>query len=187
MELRFQFWTSRGFALLDVNYRGSTGYGRPYRDALRDTWGIYDVDDCVFGAQYLVDQGIVDEERLAVRGGSASGMVVRNNLFVPLIVSSKVEINAFISILGIIIGGAIGGISGMFLAIPLIAILKVVFDRIKPLEPWGYLFGDDLPKTYSWHRLRLPRYDHENMETTLEIGNDATKPKPLFTETTSQP
>jgi len=73
LQLTFQFWTSRGFAVLDVNYRGSTGYGRPYRDALQDTWGIYDVDDCVNGAQYLVEKGVVDGERLAVRGGSASG------------------------------------------------------------------------------------------------------------------
>lgn len=72
-QMSFQFWTSRGFGFLDVNYRGSTGYGRPYRDALQDTWGIYDVDDCVFGAQYLVEQGLVDGNRLAVRGGSASG------------------------------------------------------------------------------------------------------------------
>ncbi|RZJ71036.1 AI-2E family transporter [Flavobacterium sp.] len=107
-----------------------------------------------------------------------------NNLLVPLIVSSKVEINAFISIVGIIIGGAIGGISGMFLAIPLIAILKVIFDRIKPLEPWGYLFGDDLPKTYSWHKLRLPRYgyDSDTMEATAAIDSSK-KPKPIFTET----
>ena len=73
LQLAFQFWTSRGFAVLDVNYRGSTGYGRPYRDALQDTWGIYDVDDCVYGAQYLVGKGVVDGQRLAVRGGSASG------------------------------------------------------------------------------------------------------------------
>jgi dipeptidyl aminopeptidase/acylaminoacyl peptidase len=73
MNLGYQFWTSRGFAFLDVNYRGSTGYGRPYRDALQDTWGIYDVDDCVYGARYLVDKGVVDGNRLAVRGGSASG------------------------------------------------------------------------------------------------------------------
>lgn len=71
--LGFQFWTSRGFAVLDVNYRGSTGYGRPYRDALQGTWGEYDVDDCVSGAQYLVEQGLVDGNRLAIRGGSASG------------------------------------------------------------------------------------------------------------------
>jgi dipeptidyl aminopeptidase/acylaminoacyl peptidase len=73
--LGFQFWTSRGFAVLDVNYRGSTGYGRPYRDALQGTWGIYDVDDCVYGARYLVEQGLVDGDRLAVRGGSASGFL----------------------------------------------------------------------------------------------------------------
>jgi dipeptidyl aminopeptidase/acylaminoacyl peptidase len=73
LDYRTQFWTSRGFAFLDVNYRGSTGFGRPYRDALQDTWGIYDVDDCVYGAQYLVEKGVVDGEKLAVRGGSASG------------------------------------------------------------------------------------------------------------------
>lgn len=112
--------------------------------------------------------------------------LIDNNLLVPLIVSSKVEINAFISIVGIIIGGALGGISGMFLAIPMIAIFKVIFDRIHPFEPWGYLFGDDLPKTYSWHRLRLPRYDHDTMEATLEVSGDSKKAKPLFTETTTQ-
>ncbi|MBD3581097.1 AI-2E family transporter [Flavobacterium selenitireducens] len=111
--------------------------------------------------------------------------LIDNNLLVPLIVSSKVEINAFISIVGIIIGGALGGISGMFLAIPLIAILKVVFDRLKPLEPWGYLFGDDLPKSYSWHRLRLPRFSHDNNETTLTMETDPKKAKPIFTETTT--
>jgi dipeptidyl aminopeptidase/acylaminoacyl peptidase len=73
LDYRTHFWTSRGFAFLDVNYRGSTGYGRPYRDALQGTWGIYDVDDCVYGAQYLVEKGVVDGEKLAVRGGSASG------------------------------------------------------------------------------------------------------------------
>lgn len=111
--------------------------------------------------------------------------LIDNNLLVPLIVSSKVEINAFISIVGIIIGGALGGISGMFLAIPFIAILKVIFDRLKPLEPWGYLFGDDLPKTYSWHRLRLPRYSHE-AETTLTLEADPKKNNPIFTETTTR-
>ena len=73
MQMNYQFWTSRGFAFLDVDYRGSTGYGRPYRDALQQTWGVYDVDDCVFGAEHLVREGLVDGERLAVRGGSASG------------------------------------------------------------------------------------------------------------------
>jgi dipeptidyl aminopeptidase/acylaminoacyl peptidase len=68
-----QFWTSRGFAVLDVNYGGSTGYGRKYRERLRGTWGIVDVDDCVNGARYLVQRGDVDPDRLAITGGSAGG------------------------------------------------------------------------------------------------------------------
>ena len=73
LNLPTQFWTSRGFAVLDVNYGGSTGYGRPYRQRLSDTWGIVDVDDHVNGARYLIDQGLVDPERTAIRGWSASG------------------------------------------------------------------------------------------------------------------
>lgn len=73
LDLQLQYWTSRGFAVLDVNYGGSTGYGRAYRERLNDTWGITDVDDCVNGARYLVEQGLVDGERLTIRGWSASG------------------------------------------------------------------------------------------------------------------
>jgi dipeptidyl aminopeptidase/acylaminoacyl peptidase len=68
-----QYWTSRGFAVLDVNYGGSTGYGRAYRQWLNGQWGIVDVDDCCNGALYLVAQGLVDGKRLAIRGGSAGG------------------------------------------------------------------------------------------------------------------
>lgn len=68
-----QVFTSRGFAVLDVDYGGSTGYGRDYRKRLEGEWGVVDVDDCVNGAAWLVDQGFVDGERLAIRGGSASG------------------------------------------------------------------------------------------------------------------
>jgi predicted PurR-regulated permease PerM len=85
--------------------------------------------------------------------------LIDNNILVPLIISSKVEINAIVSIVGIIIGGAICGISGMFLAIPIIAILKVIFDRIETLEPWGYLMGDHLPKTYTWNHIKLPNFN----------------------------
>ena len=68
-----QYWTSRGFAILDVNYGGSTGYGRAYRERLNGRWGIVDLDDCINGARYLVERGLVDGERLIIRGGSAGG------------------------------------------------------------------------------------------------------------------
>jgi dipeptidyl aminopeptidase/acylaminoacyl peptidase len=72
-NLEKQFWTSRGIAVLDVNYGGSTGYGRAYRERLKGQWGIVDVDDCVNGAKYLVERDLVDGNRLAITGGSAGG------------------------------------------------------------------------------------------------------------------
>jgi len=76
LSLKIQFWTSRGFAVCDVNYRGSTGYGRPYRDALKGRWGIADVDDCIFAARYLVTQNKVAKDKLIIRGSSAGGYSV---------------------------------------------------------------------------------------------------------------
>lgn len=73
LNLRIQYWTSRGVSVLDVNYGGSTGYGRTYRERLNTNWGIVDVDDCVNGAQYLVNHDHADCDRLAIRGGSAGG------------------------------------------------------------------------------------------------------------------
>ena len=73
LSLEIQFWTSRGFALVDVNYRGSSGYGRPYRERLNGEWGIVDVVDVVSAAQYLCRRGLADARRLAIRGGSAGG------------------------------------------------------------------------------------------------------------------
>ena len=72
-SLGTQYWTSRGIGMLDVNYGGSTGYGREYRKRLNGTWGITDVDDCVNGAKYLVKRGLADENRLMITGGSAGG------------------------------------------------------------------------------------------------------------------
>jgi dipeptidyl aminopeptidase/acylaminoacyl peptidase len=73
LALSIQYWTSRGFAVLDVNYGGSSGYGRQYRERLNKKWGIVDVDDCVNGARYLVARGEVDPNRLIIAGGSAGG------------------------------------------------------------------------------------------------------------------
>jgi dipeptidyl aminopeptidase/acylaminoacyl peptidase len=73
VRLAVQFWTTRGFGVVDVNYRGSSGYGREYRNALRGTWGITDTEDCIAAARYLADAGHVDPERMAIRGGSAGG------------------------------------------------------------------------------------------------------------------
>lgn len=73
LRYSIHYWTSRGFAVLDVNYGGSTGYGREYRQRLNGNWGIVDVDDCCNAALYLVKEGWADPNRLAIRGGSAGG------------------------------------------------------------------------------------------------------------------
>jgi dipeptidyl aminopeptidase/acylaminoacyl peptidase len=74
LKLATQFWTSRGIAVLDVNYGGSTGFGRAYRDALAGQWGVIDVEDCVAGARHVASQGLADPGRLVIRGGSAGGL-----------------------------------------------------------------------------------------------------------------
>ncbi len=71
-----QWWTTRGFAVVDVNYRGSTGYGRDYRQKLDGNWGVTDVEDCVAVVKHLVAEGKVDADRVAIRGGSAGGFTV---------------------------------------------------------------------------------------------------------------
>jgi len=73
LDTEFLFWTSRGFGVVDVNYRGSSGFGRAYRDKLRGTWGIVDTEDCVAAARFLAETGEVDGARPAIRGGSAGG------------------------------------------------------------------------------------------------------------------
>jgi len=79
-DLDAQYFTSRGFAVADVNYRGSTGYGRAYREALYGEWGVLDVRDCIDTANHLADSGRVDSDRVAVKGGSAGGFVVLSAL-----------------------------------------------------------------------------------------------------------
>lgn len=76
LDLRIQYWTSRGISVLDVNYGGSTGYGRAYRELLDGAWGIVDVEDCVHGARHLAAQALVDGARCVITGGSAGGYTV---------------------------------------------------------------------------------------------------------------
>lgn len=80
LSLAQRFWTSRGFAVVDVNYRGSSGYGRAYRKKLNGQWGVSDVQDCVAVAQHLANRGDVDKQRLIIRGGSAGGFTVLSAL-----------------------------------------------------------------------------------------------------------
>ena len=80
LQLGIAYWTSRGIAVVDVDYRGSTGYGRRYRRALDGAWGVADVEDCVAAAKFLADRGDVDPERLMIRGGSAGGFTVLASL-----------------------------------------------------------------------------------------------------------
>lgn len=76
LQMTIRYWTSRGFAVVDVDYRGSTGYGRTYRQALARRWGIADVEDACAAATYLAEEGLVDSERLVIKGGSAGGLTV---------------------------------------------------------------------------------------------------------------
>ncbi len=73
LALTTQFWTNRGFAVVDVNYGGSTGYGRAYRERLNGAWGLVDVEDCISAARFLAAEGLADPDRLTIRGGSAGG------------------------------------------------------------------------------------------------------------------
>ena len=77
---KVQYWTSRGFAVVDVNYSGSTGFGRDYRNRLRGQWGVLDVADCQAVVQQLIEQGVVDRARVAITGGSAGGFTTLASL-----------------------------------------------------------------------------------------------------------
>jgi predicted PurR-regulated permease PerM len=89
---------------------------------------------------------------------------VDNNLLVPLVIGSKVKINALVSIVGVLVGGALAGISGMFLSIPAIAMMKVIFDRIEGLEPWGILLGDETPERAGRRLARFVKRQAKDLE-----------------------
>lgn len=106
---------------------------------------------------------------LGVVGVNVVVQIIDNNILVPLIINSKVQINAFVSIIGIIIGGSIAGVAGMFLAIPILAILKIVFDQIESLEPWGYLMGDNLPKNIIWKTQQKNKAKKKQLKTPNDV------------------
>jgi predicted PurR-regulated permease PerM len=91
--------------------------------------------------------------------GFSCVQLIDNNFLLPRLVGHRVRINAFFSIAGVIAGGIIAGVSGMFLAIPIMALLKVTFDNIDEYKPWGELMGDTLPKTVKWKSLHWPKVD----------------------------
>jgi predicted PurR-regulated permease PerM len=100
--------------------------------------------------------------------------IIDNNILVPIIINTKVQINAFVSIIGIIIAGGIAGIAGMFLAIPILAIVKIIFDRIDSLEPWGYLMGDNLPKSFIWRHNKIKKTNHQPSANETVENNSGT-------------
>lgn len=108
-----------------------------------------------------------------------------NNILMPRIVGSNVRINALASILSVIVGGSLAGVPGMFLAIPLTAILKVIFDSIPNLAPYGYLLGDELPKPFSWTKKKdisvqeaKTAVGKEKHKTVVKTDKGESKPKP---------
>ncbi|PCI79185.1 MAG: hypothetical protein COB20_05215 [SAR86 cluster bacterium] len=76
LNLKLQYWTSRGFAVIDLNHRGSTGFGRKFRQSLYPNWGLFDLQDIEFCVRHLINEGLVDPEKIAIRGGSAGGYSV---------------------------------------------------------------------------------------------------------------
>lgn len=102
--------------------------------------------------------------------------IIDNNILVPMVVSSKVKMNAFVSVIVIVLGGQLAGVAGMFLAIPVAAILKIIFDEVEWLEPWGYLIGDDVPKNTEWRKDDMPTLaDAEIAEAKNKAEEKASK------------
>jgi hypothetical protein len=94
-----------------------------------------------------------------------------NNILMPRIVGSKVKINALASIVGVIVGGSMAGVSGMFLSLPIIAVLKIIFDRSENFKQWGVLFGDEKPK-FSPMSFPILRLGNKRIRKKLEQQNE---------------
>jgi len=156
-EGRSQFFATRGFAVLDVNYRGSTGYGREYRDALRGEWGRADVQDVVAGAEHLVDRGRADRDKLVVMGGSAGGYTVLQSL---------VEHPGFFAA-----GISMYGISNLF---------TLSMDTHKFEQFYNDSLVGALPEAAETFRERSPLFHAENIEDPVALyqgGEDKVVPR----------
>jgi dipeptidyl aminopeptidase/acylaminoacyl peptidase len=157
-EEEHQFFTTRGFAVLDVNYRGSTGYGRVYRDALKGNWGIADVEDAVSGAEFLKDEGLADSTRIAIMGGSAGGYTVYQSL---------------IEYPGVFAAGiAKYAVSNLF---------ELTLDTHKFEERYTEGLVGRLPEAKEVYRERSPVFNADQIEDPLAIyqgGEDKVVPKP---------
>ncbi|MFB6352164.1 MAG: prolyl oligopeptidase family serine peptidase [Bradymonadaceae bacterium] len=156
-EGRSQFFATRGFAVLDVNYRGSTGYGREYRDALKGNWGEADVADVVAGAEHLVDQGLADGDKLVVMGGSAGGYTVLQSL---------VEHPGFFAA-----GISMYGISNLF---------TLSMDTHKFEQFYNDSLVGALPEAAETFRERSPLFHAENIEDPVALfqgGEDTVVPR----------
>ncbi len=108
--------------------------------------------------------------------------LIDSNIIIPKVVSSKVKINALAAILGIVSGGTLIGIAGMFLALPIIAITKVIFDRIPSLSAMGYLLGDTIPKTFEWYKLKLPDLNVGSEEEGIPVSPTITTAEEIHKE-----
>ena len=109
--------------------------------------------------------------QLGILIGYAIIQFIDNNFLIPKIVSSKVQINALVSIVVVLLGGALWGVSGMFLSIPFVAILKIIFDRVDDMKPWGKLLGDTVPTRHKgqiWPRKRKPAVSEKLIEKESE-------------------
>ncbi|HEY0059754.1 MAG TPA: AI-2E family transporter, partial [Flavisolibacter sp.] len=112
----------------------------------------------------------------AVLGTIAAVQFLDNNILMPRIVGSKVKINALATIVGVIVGGALAGVAGMFLSLPVIAVMKIVFDRTNSLKQWGVLFGDERPQR-SPMSFPVFRKKTKAVQQTLEAQNKIEPPK----------
>lgn len=126
------------------------------------------VISCLLSLTVSPDLSIV----LWVVGVNVIVQFLDNNFIMPKIVGSKVSINAMASMIGVIVGGSIAGIAGMFLAIPVLAMLKVVFESTKELEPFGYLIGDEIPKSFNWTKIKLMYNRQMRQEEQAKVVNE---------------